>query len=479
MSKNKDLNMISRRRFLGQASCAAVGSSALFSTLFNMGMTAKLSANVLPGTIPSNDYKALVCLFLGGGNDSYNMLVPYDQSDYDDYAATRGDLALDRAGLHQISATSGNYGIHPGMPELQTLYNAGELAFVSNVGTLIKKNTTLTDYNGGNFLPVGLFSHADQIQQWQTSLPNLRTGRGWGGRIAEILQGTGYGFNSGANISMNVSLGGNNVYQTGSTVFPYSIDADGAVLLDGYNGNSAIDTARTAAINNQLDLQYQNLFEDTFNKQTKDAIDAGGEFKGATDQVNISTAFPDTSVGNDLKMVAKSIAAHSQLGFQRQTFFVFVGGWDHHDETLANQAAMLPMISEAVKAFRDALVNDLTYAGGNMFDKVTLFQCSDFGRTLTSNGKGSDHAWGGNNFIMGGGVNGGEVYGSYPTLNLGGNPLDTGRGRFIPTTSVDEYFAELGLWMGVQNNSDLEDMLPNIREFYSSGAGSNPIGFMA
>ncbi len=178
-------------------------------------------------------------------------------------------------------------------------------------------------------------------------------------------------------------------------------------------------------------------------------------------------------------MVAKTIGAHSQLGFNRQTFFVFVGGWDHHDETLDSQAAMLPEVSEAVLAFRDALKNDLTYSGGNMFDKVTLFQCSDFGRTLTSNGKGSDHAWGGNNFIMGGGVNGGEVYGAYPSLNLSGNSLDTGRGRFIPTTSVDEYFAELGLWMGVQNNSDMEDMLPNIREFYPSGAGSNPIGFMA
>jgi len=460
---------LSRRNFLGQASCAAVGSSALFNTILNLSMTSRASA-----AIPSNEYKAMVCLFLAGGNDSFNMLSPLDNSEYNLYKNVRADLALDGSSPEKTplpinAPTSGRtFGIHPGMTGIRDLYTSGELAFVSNVGTLVRP-TTLSDYNSGSMLPKGLFSHSDQIQQWQTSVPNQRIGKGWGGRTADLLAS----LNDSTELSMNVSLGGLNVFQTGNMVVPYAISNGGAVTLDGYNGTSPVDVARTAAVNNQLDFDYANLFEKTFTNKTKHSKDAAGLFNSAVNNSSLGTSFPNSSLGKDLEMVAKTIAAHSTLGFRRQTFFVLAGGWDHHDETLENQAAMLPMVSQAVKAFRDALVNDL-----NMWDQVTLFQASDFGRTLTSNGKGSDHAWGGNYFVTGGGVEGGEVYGTYPTMDLAGSGIDTGRGRFIPQVSVDEFNAELGLWFGV-DQSNLATVLPNIREFYPSNATAGPIGFLA
>lgn len=462
MNNDNNKHKLSRRQFLGQASCAAVGSSALFSSILNLGMTSRLAADV-PASV--GDYKAMVCLFLGGGNDSFNMLIPYDE--YSEYAATRGDIALPQGDLANtiITGQGKQFAIHPGMPELKTLYDGGELAFVSNVGTLVQP-TTLSDYNNGIALPYGLFSHADQIQQWQTSVPNSRSRIGWGGRTADLL----HSLNDNANISMNISLNGNNVFQTGQDVFPYGIADNGATKLDGYGENGVMNVARTSAVDSILGQTYADLFNETFSKTTKGARDVATEFQNATSGIALNTSFPNTGVGRDLEMVAKTIAAQATLGFKRQTFFVFLGGWDHHDETVETQAEMLPVISQAVKAFRDAIKNEL-----NMWNNVTLFQASDFARTLTSNSKGTDHAWGSNVFVTGGAVTGGDIYGSYPSLNLTGNSLDTGRGRFIPSTSVDEFNAELALWFGVPE-SCLPDVLPNINNFYNGGG--SPVGFM-
>ncbi|MGE9289593.1 MAG: DUF1501 domain-containing protein [Puniceicoccales bacterium] len=462
--------LISRRKFIGQACCSAVGSTALFSTLLNLRM-----ANTAAGqSVPSGgDYKALVCLFFAGGSDSYNMLLPYGDSEYAEYAAIRKDLALSKAGGEILPLTLNqpigkDLGIHSGMPEIQALCNAGNAAWLANVGTLVQP-TSKEQYQAESvILPLGLYSHADQIRQWQTSVPQDTSSIGWGGRTADLL----HSLNDSENISMNISIAGNNTWQSGNQVFEYVVSTEGSTGRDRYDYTWGVNPAMSSAIDSQLDHDYQNLFVDTFAKKGKGAMDAHEEFSAAIDQnTPLSTTFPEeNSLADQLRMVARTIQAHSALNMRRQTFFVQVGGWDHHDEVLGTMATMLPQVSEAVDAFYNALTEI------NEANNVTLFTASDFGRTLTSNGAGSDHAWGGNHFVVGGAVNGGQVYGTYPDL-YEGNLHDTGRGRLIPTTSVDEYFGELALWFGV-SPQDLPTVLPNVTNFYTPSAFQGPLGFM-
>lgn len=465
--KNRDKG-ISRRRFLGQASCAAIGTTSIFSTLLNLRMAGAAAAAT--ATNP-NDYRALVCLFLAGGNDSFNLLVPRGASEYAEYQTIRADLALSQASLLPITpgtAIGKDLGLHPSTGGLQSLFGAGDLAFVSNVGTLVEPVTKTQYENGSVSLPRGLYSHSDQIQQWQTSVPQSSGTIGWGGRAADLL----YSLNDASNISMNISLSGSNVWQAGNDVAEYSITDEGSIGLDRTEGFWGFNNIRGAAVDSQLNLEYRNLFTKTFAKAGKDAVAAHEQFTAAIDSVPaLTTVFPTSNyVGDNLHMIARTIAARQALGVRRQTFFVLVGGWDHHDEVLNTQAPMLGMISDAVAAFYAAL-EEL-----QVENEVTLFTASDFGRTLTSNGEGSDHAWGGNQFVVGGAVTGQEVYGTYPDLYQD-NPLDTGRGRLIPTTSCDEYFAELACWFGVQPG-DLATVLPNIGNFYDHTSGTPPMGFL-
>ncbi len=464
----------SRRRFLGQASCTAVGAASLFSTLLNMRSANALAApRVVPprGSLPGNDYKALVCLFLAGGNDSFNMLVPRGPVEHSEYAAVRGDLALPAASLLPIAPTTPDgrdYGLHPGMPEVQQLFAGGDLAFVANVGSLVEP-TTLADINNGSAqLPLGLYSHSDQIMHWQTSIPDQRAGKGWSGRAADLLRSS----NADETVSMNISLSGINVFQSGELVVPYAIRpaGNGSVGITGYDGQVLFDQLRTTAVNSLVDQQYQNLFMQTFSQTARGAIDAHLQFSQAVGGVPpLTTVFSDNRVSRSFEMVARTIAARDPLGMRRQTFFILFGGWDHHDEVLNAQAEMLPVVSRALSEFHSAL----TELG--VLNDVVTFTASDFARTLTSNGQGSDHAWGGHHMVMGGPVVGGDIYGSYPRL-FAGNDLDTGRGRLIPTTSCDEYFAELASWLGVADG-DLTTVLPNLERFYTPGSGP-PVGFL-
>lgn len=455
---------INRRTFLGQASCAAVGTTALFSTVLDLGMF-----NVLAGSAP--DYKALVCLFLNGGADSFNMVVPRGPAEYAEYAQVRRDLALPQADLLPITpATSDGkeYGLHPGLAEIQTLFGQNSLAILSNVGTLVEPMTLSQFQNGTAARPLGLFSHSDQQMHWQTSIPDRRNASGWAGRMADILGA----INSNPNIAMNISLSGSNVMQTGDVTSHYAITENGSRGLRDYGGLSPQAQIRTQAIDSLLGMTYQHLFERTFAQRMRGAIDAHLEFSAAINALPpLQTVFSDTPLSRQFRMVAQTIAARQTLGLCRQTFFVEVGGWDHHDDVILNQEAMLPIVSAALSEFYSALVEL------GVENEVTTFTASDFGRTLTTNGRGSDHAWGGNQIVMGGAVSGGEMYGTYPSL-YDGNSLDTGRGRLIPTTSVDEYFAELALWFGVPRQ-DLELVLPNIRRFYDPGSSAPPIGFVA
>ena len=454
---------ISRRRFLGEASCAAVGSTALFSSLLQLRMTSTAAAAEVSG---DDDYKALVCLFLAGGNDSFNMLVPNNDEAYTEYKNTRDNIAIDQGDLLPISTGGQNYsefGIHPSMPELQSLYNSGDVSFVSNVGTLVQP-TTKADYNNKIALPSGLFSHSDQQVHWQTSVPQIKGAGpgGWGGRTADLLMA----MNEDSQVSMNISLSGVNVFQNGNEAFAYISGLNGGTEMVNYDQNYF-----KGAVDELLGQEYQNLFTRTFAKNTRRFIDSSIVFNEAIEPIDILTPLPPTRLAQRFKMVARAIAAQSSLKQKRQTFFIRAGGWDHHSEVNDAQTVMLAEISQAVQYFNDALEEI------GMKDKVVTFTASDFGRTLTSNGVGSDHAWGGNHFVMGGPVNGGRIFGQYPSLQLGSSLL-INRGRVIPTTSVDEYGSELARWFGV-TSSEMDIVFPNINNFYDPSLISHPLGFLS
>ncbi len=463
---------ISRRSFLRHSGgCAALSSGAVLNTLlqlqtFNTAVAAQSNA----------DYKALVCIFLHGGIDSYNVLCPLEPNEYDDYRQVRSNLALnydpndpDNDDVHEIvdAASGRKFGMHHGLTRLAELFRNGKMAFLANVGSLIER-TDMSSYQAKRNLPLGLYSHADMIRHWQTAVPQSRTQlTGWAGRMADLLLDR---VNQNPTISMNISLNEVNIFETGDTVVPYVIQDSGATRLNGYRGGWRFDKVLTDATDQILVETYRDLLEKTHAQTRRTAIDAAIAFNDATNNVEINTPFPNHYFGRQLKMVAKTIGARQALNQQRQIFFVSRGGWDHHAGLIGRQNAMLPEVDGGLASLYDALVEL------GVQNDVVIFTMSDFARTLSSNGKGSDHAWGGNHMIIGDSVRGGRIWGDYPTSLALGNPLDTGRGRLIPTTSVDEYAAELALWYGA-TNSDLDTILPNIRNFY--GGSGSPIGFMA
>ena len=460
------MKTLSRRGFLTHSCALGVASATAASTLAQLGFARQAAAQT------ATDYRALVCILLAGGNDSYNMLVPTDADQYTEYAGIRSDLALPAGDLLALPGTTSSgrsYGLHPGMPGLQSLFSSGDAALVANVGTLLEPYDAAAVEAGIAKLPLGLFSHSDQIAQWQTAVPDARVAQGWGGRIADLMQDV----NLANGVSMNISLSGSNVFQSGNTVAEYAIDTSEAGVpgINAYDDGSEFGAFRKQMIDDLLAVQQTHILRREYAKRMRDAIDARQVFIDAlaTSPV-LNTQFSLGRFSQSLRQIARVIGARDALGATRQTFFITVGGWDHHDDVLDNQAAMLPGISAGLVEFRDAL-NEL-----GVFDDVTTFTISDFGRTLTSNGKGSDHGWGGHHIVMGGAVQGGQYFGDYPELSAV-SPLDVGRGVYAPTTSVDEYFAELALWFGVAP-SDLDSVLPNVRNFYSPGSGSAPLGFL-
>lgn len=460
------LNIINRRGFAKAAGgCAALGSTSILSTLLNLKMQKALMANQ-----PVNDYKALVCLFLYGGNDSFNMLAPYEQTEYDKYAQIRTNLAVPRASMLPITGTAGRqFGMHPNLTDLHDLYTSGKLAFMANVGSLVEPVTPSNYYL--KRLPEGLYSHSDLTQHWMTNVPQNRTQTtGWGGRMADVL--TDDGVNASSLVSMSLALGGLNIFENGNSTIPYVVGTNGASVLEGYDVDWHPDRIYTKFLDSSLAAQYSDVLEMSYSKTRRLSIDAAVTFNNATN-VTLNTQFPTSWLGQQLQMVAKTIAARDALEHQRQIFFVTMWGYDNHDEVIINHGNLMQDVNDSLKAFYDATTElDVT-------NNVTTFSASDFGRTLNSNGNGSDHGWGGNQFVMGGAVSGGQVYGEYPISLLGSeNPLDLGRGRLIPTLSVDEYSCEIAKWFGIPA-SDMEYVLPNITEFYDPYSSELPVGFMA
>lgn len=451
------MNMTSptRRTFIRQAACAALTTTGILNTIFDLR---RLSAAPLDAT----DYKALICLFLFGGNDANNVIVPHDNSGYASYAAARGILALPQASLLPLTLQNGDgrdFSFHPNLVELQSLFNQGKLGLVANVGTLVAPVTRAQYLAGGAAVPPQLFSHADQSVQWQTSVPDVISKTGWGGRMADMLQS----LNAGSKISLNISIAGTNTFEVGNMVLPYVISPTGSVGLAGFDG-SANANIRLQAFKDLLALPHNNLFEQAYADTVSRSIAANDLLTSALAGIPaFQTVFPNSNLGSQLNMIAKLIAARNNLGMKRQIFFCSVGGYDTHGDQLTGQANLLTELSQGLNAFYNATV-ELGVAS-----QVTTFTASDFGRTYPTNGSGSDHGWGSHQFVLGGAVQGGRLFGTFPTLAVNG-PDDTGQGRWIPTTSVDEFSATLATWFGV-SASDLSTVLPNIGRFAHPNLG--------
>jgi uncharacterized protein (DUF1501 family) len=514
---NSDINfpLRTRREFLRQAACAAVGTFALNNTIFDLRL---INSAMAAGGTPTG-YKALVCLFLSGGNDANNWIVPTDNTTYDAYSSIRANLAIPRSSLLPLWANAAgttaytdaaghSYGFHPACPELQRLFQEDKLAVMFNVGTLVRP-TTRSQYlsNSKFYTPPQLFSHSDQVTQWQTSIPDAPPTTGWGGRMADLLDAA---MNPTGNISMSVSLNGANTFQIGNLINQYQVATTGAVVP---SGNLMTGTgARVRALKDIVGLSHTNLQRNAYAEVVKNSLAVGdalntniAPYLDPTDSPASYTAqsatapwrwntglsgiystavqpdglggFPNTTLGTQLKMIARLIAAKGPAAFNmnRQIFFCGVGGYDTHtsqvlvngvnDPTNPNGAhfKLLDELSSCMFAFQRAM-EQLGVA-----DQVTSFTASDFSRTLPTNSQGSDHGWGSHHLIMGGAVKGGATYGQLPIFAING-PDDTGLGRWIPSLAVDQYSATLAKWFGVDPSS-LGTIFPNLNRFATSDLG--------
>ncbi len=468
-----------RRRFLRSSLTAALGGVGLYSALGNL----KVMAAAAQPQAAGDDYRALVCVFLFGGNDSVNSVMPYSASQYADYRSIRqqgignGGLAYEQA---QIQAQSllplpdglpgdgGSYGLHPSLAGLRGLFNQGKAAIVANVGTLLHP-VTRAEYQAGTVpVPPQLFSHSDQSVFWQTSRPDNANANGWGGRVADLL----YEQNPGV-IPMAISLAGNNPFQRGAYTSSYGMSAGGIDAMSYLGGPEAWVIgagAQDAAAYEALIAQgaQSHILERAFADTNRRAIAAYEIVRAAlAGQAPLQTAFPETSLGAQLAMVARLMNARQTLGMRRQVFFCAAGNYDTHSYQLDQHAANLAELSNALVAFH-AASEELGLA-----DAVTTFTASDFGRALGINGDGTDHGWGGHHFVIGNAVRGQRFYGAMPSLQAQGNPDDTGHGQLIPGTAVDQYAATLARWLGV-GPGDIADIFPSLANF-----NSPDLGFMA
>jgi len=459
---------ISRRNFIRKTAIAGLGAGLLTSPILSVKSLANSNLSKQAGG--RDNYKAMVCVLLAGGADSFNMLIPRGDTEYGEYATTRSNLAIPQNELLTINPLNNDgkqYGLHPAMPEIQELFNNAELSMISNVGTLVQHITKEEFWSGSVPVPLGLFSHADQIQQWQSGRPHQRTPIGWGGRISDIMTAV----NTNQTIPMSVSLSGNNIFQHGIETIEFAINQDGSTGIIGYGDGDTYNQIKTGALDAIFNQAHTDPYKSTYISTLKNANSAGIEFSEALENIGpFTTVFSENNLSQLFEMIAKTIAARDILGFEKQIFFIEYPGWDHHDDVLTQMNEMLPLLSTAMSEF-NSVMHEL-----DTHNEVTTFTISDFGRTLTSNGNGSDHAWGGNAMVMGGSVLGSYRFGDFPSLQLG-SPLDLADGVLIPQISTDEYLAEIAMWFGVENN-DVSSIFPNLSNFYDINSGNLPIGFL-
>lgn len=498
--QSKSSQQAGRRDFLRRSGQLALSGTALPFVLNLAAIGEAAAFNSTPG-----DYKALVCLFMFGGNDYANTVVTYDVDSYNEYSTVRGGttgIALDRAALTPtlLNPTAApvdpmgrtrQYALHPSMTGLAGLFNAGHAAVQLNVGPLIKP-LTRTDYESSNHTlyprPPQLFSHNDQQSTWQSSSPE-GSKIGWGGNIGDLIVPPNPQLNANA-LFTGISVSGNTVFLAGDTALQYQVSTSGAIKIQPAT-NSAVygSTALPAAIKSLIQQPSTQVLENEYNKVTQRAISAEATVTAALAQpLGFTTTFGTDSLSQQLRMVARLINGRAVLGAQRQVFFVSIGGFDLHDYLIAQHPALLGRVSAAVTAFYNAT------AEMGVANQVTTFTASDFGRTLASNGDGSDHGWGSHHLVVGGAVRGQAFYGTPPPVSIsnryttaGGvrvyDPQDqwhVGQGRLLPTTSVDQYAATLARWFGV-SDAEMPLVLPNIGNFgAAAGRADYPsdLGFM-
>ncbi|HEY0369378.1 MAG TPA: DUF1501 domain-containing protein [Chthoniobacterales bacterium] len=506
-----------RRKFLRQAACAALGTAALTNTIRDLRFINAAMAQTVP-----IDYKALVCIFLAGGNDANNLFIPTEPSEYANYATIRTPvLAIPNSdgspatalALNSLNSGAHSYGLHPACRELQAMFNgtpmavngntnSGQLAALFNTGTLVYP-ITKAQYNARTVaVPPQLFSHSDQVTQWQTSIPDRAPTTGWGGRCADLLDTMNPRNGNSALLSLAISLAGANTFEVGGVVQQYSVGTSGVVSLNAY---SPAPTARQAALQSILGIDeiQSNMLLQNYALALDHSLATGSGLSNAlgnsplfASYFNVAANFPSIVVPNggptfgsslmaQLKMIARIIdagyrtAAQGGLGMKRQIFFCEVGGYDTHTGQTSNagsgtanpakvilgsQANLFAELSQSLNAFQASMHKIGVQYGDSDFEKrVTAFTNSDFGRTFPSNNLGSDHGWGSHHLIMGGAVNGQRTYGMWPTLAVGG-PDDTSTGRWIPTTSVDQFAATMAKWFGV-DDTKMSTVFPNLGRF--------------
>jgi uncharacterized protein (DUF1501 family) len=462
------MDRINRRRFL---KCAAAGGFA-----YAFGRTPQaVQAAAFSSEAALADYKALVCVFLFGGNDSFNMVVPRSNAEYAAYAASRQNLAIPQASLLPITSLAPDpsgalFGLHPQLTDIATLFEQDQrCAIVANVGPLIEPITKAQFMAQSVRLPPQLFSHNDQQDQWNSLKGQAVAKSGWGGRIADVLTSSSAPIPLTQSIAVNVSLSGQTLFQTGVSSVPYTMGATGPVSLFGLDGADPLSIARRNAFESVLRANYGTVYERAYAQVQQRAIAAAGRINAELATVRspnpapFATMFPASPLGMQLKTVAEMIAVRDRLQVSRQIFFVATGGFDTHDAQTNDQPGLLGNISRCLASFYRATIEM------GVGSSVTTFTQSDFGRTLTSNGDGTDHAWGGNQLVIGGAVAGRTIYGRYPLLQING-PEDVGGGRMIPAVSSDQYAATLAKWFGVPDAS-LATVAPHIGNFVQRDLG--------
>ncbi len=434
------------RRDLIRFGAATVGSLAL------------RPFGLLPALAQSgaSDYRALVCVFLFGGNDSNNMIVPMDDTRYQQYLSIRGNLALRTADLTQTVHTktgSVPYAFHSDLTELASLFSNGELAVAANVGTLVQP-ITRTQYQAQSMaVPINLFSHLDQQTEWQTASLQSTSPTGWAGRAADLLASQ-----NASSLPPFLSVAGNAIMGNGQTTHQVDLNPGASLALPGYNTSGA-SVVRRRAFENLLSFGSGMKMAQAAGDVMLNSIADANALGSALSQASLTTVFPSTGLGAQLQQVAKIIQVRHSLGMRRQVFFCSLGGFDTHDMELPTHKQLYPQLSKALAAFNSAMQEIGTE------NDVTTFTESDFSRTFQpTSSDGSDHAWGSHHLIMGGAVKGGNIYGSLPQFILGGPDDADTRGRWIPSTALDQYGATLCSWLGVPSAS-LSSIFPNLNNF--------------
>jgi uncharacterized protein (DUF1501 family) len=443
-----------RREFL-RTTCCSAGAGFAAASFSRFGMVNALAQS-------ATDYKALVCVFLFGGNDSNNMVIPFDSSSYASYKSARAGLALAQGSLLPITPPSAGapFAFHPRLGGMQSLFNTQKLAVLANVGTLVQPTTRAQFRNGGALLPMNLFSHSDQEAQMQTAILDRVAVTGWAGRTADKIQSI-----FGGTFPIIISLAGTNIFCEGIAAQSIQSNGNPTRLLSGFGGSSE-STARLGALQSLLTFDTGLSLVQAASTTTGNAIQNGQNLAAAlATGAPLATVFPTNSnLSSQLQQVAKIIQVRSALALQRQIFFVSIGGFDTHSNQLSSQDSLLNDLNQSLSAFYQATVEM------GVAPNVTTFTLSDFGRTYSPNSTGTDHAWGSHHLIMGGAVKGGDFYGTFPTLAVNGPDDATGEGRWVPTTSLDQYAATMANWFGVAA-ADLPAIFPNLANFSSPTLG--------